>query len=184
MRTLRWSTCWHRRCRRCTASRRPIPAGRRPLFQRAGEFPVASDPEFSLSDEARRVYRSGAPLLQRYVPFWVATMIDRLTVSLVVLLPVLLPLIRFAPQLYNWRIRRRILYWYGELKRLEAAARRAGTQQSHAANLAELDRIELAVDNIPVPLAFSDKLYELRQHIEVVRRRLDTGVRPAASEAA
>ena len=158
--------------------------GETPLFQRAGEFPLASDPEFSLSDEARRVYRSGAPLLQRYVPFWVATMIDRLTVSLVVLLPVLLPLIRFAPQLYNWRIRRRILYWYGELKRLEAADRRAGTQQSHSANLAELDRIEAAVDNIPVPLAFSDKLYELRQHIEVVRRRLNSGVRPAASEAA
>ena len=31
------------------------------------------------------------------------------------------------------------------------------------------------MDDIPVPLAFSDKLYELRQHIEVVRRRL-TGV--------
>ncbi len=158
--------------------------GETPLFQRAGEFPVASDPEFSPSDEARRVYRSGAPLLQRYVPFWVATMIDRLTVSLVVLLPVLLPLVRFAPQLYNWRVRRRILYWYGELKRLEAAARRAGTHQSRAANVAELDRIESAVDNIPVPLAFSDKLYELRQHIEVVRRRLDSTVRPAASEAA
>jgi len=158
--------------------------GETPLFQRAGEFPIASDPEFSLSDEARRVYRSGVPLLQRYVPFWVATMIDRLTVSLVVLLPVLLPLVRFAPQLYNWRIRRRILYWYGELKRLEAAARRAGTHQSRAANVAELDRIESAVGNIPVPLAFSDKLYELRQHIEVVRRRLDVDVRPAASEAA
>jgi uncharacterized protein len=157
--------------------------GETPLFQRAGEFPVASDPEFLLSDEARRVYRSGAPLLQRYVPFWVATMIDRLTVSLVVLLPVLLPLVRFAPQLYNWRIRRRILYWYGELKRLEAADRRAGTQQSHAANLAELDRIESAVDNIPVPLAFSDKLYELRQHIEVVRRRLSGGAHHATAEA-
>ena len=109
--------------------------GETPLFQRAGEFPVASDPEFTLSDEARRVYRSGAPLLQRYVPFWVATMIDRLTVSLVVLLPVLLPLVRFAPQIYNWRIRRRILYWYGELKRLEAAARRAGSQHGAEANV-------------------------------------------------
>lgn len=158
--------------------------GETPLFQRAGEFPVPSDPEFTLSDEARRVYRSGAPLLQRYVPFWVATMIDRLTVSLVVLLPVLLPLVRFAPQLYNWRIRRRILYWYGELKRLEAAARRAGSQHGAEANVAELDRIETAVDNIPVPLAFSDKLYELRQHIEVVRRRLRGGAHQATAEAA
>ena len=76
-----------------------------------------------MSEEARRVYRSGAPFLQRYVPFWVATMVDRLLVSLVVLVPILIPLVRFAPQIYNWRVRRRIMYWYGKLKSLEAAAR-------------------------------------------------------------
>ena len=92
------------------------------LFQRAGEFPMANDPEFALSEDARRVYRSGPPVLQRYMPFWVATMLDRLMLSFVVLLPILIPLLRFAPQIYNWRIRRRIMYWYGELKRLEAAA--------------------------------------------------------------
>jgi len=156
------------------------------LFQRAGEFPLANDPEFALSEEARRVFRSGAPLLQRYVPFWVATMVDRLMVSLVVLLPLLIPLLRFAPQIYNWRIRRRILYWYGELKRLEAAARRSPSHEGRAAGLRELDRIEAAVDNIPIPLAFSDRLYELRQHIELARHRLATGTAhaPAAQAAA
>jgi TRAP-type uncharacterized transport system substrate-binding protein len=146
--------------------------GETQLFQRAGEFPVASDPEFPFAEEARRVYRSGPPLLQRYVPFWVASTIDRLIVSLVVLVPVLIPLVRFAPQIYSWRIRRRIVFWYGALKRLEASARAASSPQARAEHLLELDRIEAAVDDIPVPLAFSDKLYELRQHIEVVRRRL------------
>ena len=56
--------------------------GDAPLFQRAGEFPMANDPEFALSEDARRVYRSGPPVLQRYMPFWVATMLDRLMVSL------------------------------------------------------------------------------------------------------
>jgi TRAP-type uncharacterized transport system substrate-binding protein len=151
------------------------------LFDSGGAFPVASDPEFPrISKEARRVYRSGAPFLQRYVPFWVATTIDRLIVSLVVLLPILIPLVRFAPQLYSWRVRRRILYWYGALKRLEASARGAASPDARAERLRELDRIEAAVDDIPVPLAFSDKLYELRQHIEVVRRRL-TGQAPGAA---
>ena len=45
-----------------------------------------------------------------------------------------------------------------------------------------LSYIEAAVDDIPVPLAFSDKLYELRQHIEIVRRRL-TGVGHAVARA-
>jgi TRAP-type uncharacterized transport system substrate-binding protein len=151
------------------------------LFQRAGEFPMANDPEFVLSDDARRVYRSGPPVLQRYMPFWVATMLDRLMVSFVVLVPILIPLLRFAPQIYNWRIRRRIMYWYGELKRLEAAARGARTGEERAAKLGELDRIEAAVDNIPVPLGFADRLYELRQHVELTRRRLTAGTSHTAA---
>jgi hypothetical protein len=132
-----------------------------------------------LSEEARRVYRSGAPFLQRYVPFWVATMVDRLLVSLVVLVPILIPLVRFAPQIYNWRVRRRILYWYGKLKSLEAGSRSASSPEEGAAKLRELDRIEAAVDNIPIPLGFSDRLYDLRLHIEGVRRRLIAGTAPA-----
>ena len=150
-------------------------SGEAQLFQSPGEFPIANDPEFTFSEEARRVYRSGAPFLQRYVPFWVATTVDRLTISLVVLLPILIPLIRFAPQIYDWRIRRRIIHWYGELKRLEAAAKSASTMEERATKLKELDHIEAAVDNLPVPLGFADRLYELRQHIELARRRLMAG---------
>jgi uncharacterized protein len=145
------------------------------LFQRAGEFPIAADPEFPLSEEARRVYRSGAPFLQRYVPFWLATMIDRLLVSLVVLVPILVPLVRFAPQIYNWRVRRRLMYWYGKLKSLEAGGSRSLDAKERAAKLEELDSIEAAVGKIPVPLGFSDRLYDLRLHIEGVRRRLIAG---------
>jgi uncharacterized protein len=152
------------------------------LFQRAGEFPTASDPEFTMSEEARRVYRSGPPFLQRYVPFWVATMVDRLLVSLVVLLPII-PLLRFAPQIYTWSVRRRINHWYGALKRLEADARSASGEEERSAKLRELDRIEAAVDDIPVPLGFADRLYQLREHIDVVRRRLVAGAARNAGAA-
>jgi hypothetical protein len=114
------------------------------------------------------------------MPFWVATLVDRLMVSFVVVLPLLIPLLRFAPQIYNWRMRRRILYWYGQLRRVEAAARSASTAEARAAELRELDRIESAVQGIPVPLGFADRLYELREHVDVVRRRLEGSPRPAA----
>lgn len=149
--------------------------GEAPLFQRIGEFPTAVDPEFTMSEDAKRVYRAGAPFLQRYVPFWLATMIDRLLVSAVVVLPLLIPLMRFAPQIYRWRVRRRILHWYGALKMVEAGARNTTSANEHHEKIVELDRIEAAVDKIPIPLGFSDQLYELRQHIEAVRRRLTAG---------
>ncbi|MGE0848732.1 MAG: TAXI family TRAP transporter solute-binding subunit [Hyphomicrobiaceae bacterium] len=150
-------------------------SGEARLFQRVGEFPISSDPEFSISEDAKRVYRSGAPFLQRYVPFWVATMVDRLFVSLVVLIPLLIPLGRLAPKLYNWRMRRRIVRWYVQLKALEAGDRTQLSRQELAARIDELDRIEATVDNIEVPLGFANQLYDLRQHIEVVRRRLTAG---------
>lgn len=142
------------------------------LFVRSGDFPTQVDPEFPMSEDARRTYRNGAPFLQRYLPFWVATMIDRLLVSLVVLVPLLIPLSRIGPQVYRWRIRRRILYWYGLLKNLEARAGLATTPADRASQVAELDSIETAVGAIPIPLGFADQYYQLRQHIEVVRNRL------------
>ena len=117
-------------------------SGEAPLFQRIGEFPTAVDPEFTMSDDAKRVDRAGAPFLQRYVPFWLATMIDRMMVSALVALPLLIPLMRFAPQIYRWRVRRRILHWYGALKALEAGSRVTASGGERTEKLAELDRIQ------------------------------------------
>ena len=147
-------------------------AGHAALFQRPGEFPTSVDPEFAMSDEAKRVYRSGAPFLQRYVPFWLATMIDRLLLSMVVVLPLLVPLSKIGPQVYRWTVRRRLLHWYGALKQLEASSKASSSPGDRETLLAELDRIDAAVDTIPIPLGFADQHYELRQHIDTVRNRL------------
>ena len=146
--------------------------GQTALFSRAGEFPTNVDPEFPMADEAKRVYRSGPPFLQRYLPFWLATMIDRMLVSIVVLLPLLIPLSRIGPQIYRWRVRRRLLYWYGALKALEARSKASATSAERSRQLAELDRIETAVDEIPIPAGYRDQHFQLRETVDTVRSRL------------
>jgi hypothetical protein len=89
------------------------------VFQKPDEFPRAGHGEFPLSPEAGRYYKSGKPFLQRYLPFWAATLIDRTVVMLLPLVVVLFPLMRFAPLIYGWRVRSRIYRRYGELKFLE-----------------------------------------------------------------
>ncbi len=89
------------------------------VFDSNGVFPIQSDPEFKMADEALRVYRSGAPFLQRFMPFWLATLIDRMVLMAIPVIGILLPALRFAPLLYTWRVRRRLLYWYKQLKSLE-----------------------------------------------------------------
>jgi TRAP-type uncharacterized transport system substrate-binding protein len=144
------------------------------LFQRAGMFPIVDDQEFPLSPDAARVYKSGPPFLQRYMPFWLATMADRLLVLALPAVGILLPVLRFAPVLYTWRVRRRIIYWYRELKRVEARISPQSGRDQIATAMGEVDRIDDAVNKLPVPLGFANQLYDLRQHIDVVRRRLST----------
>ena len=142
------------------------------LFQRAGAFPVADDQEFPLSPDALRVYKSGAPFLQRYLPFWLATSLDRLTVLLLPMIGILLPALKLAPALYTWRIRQRFHYWYRELMKVEADIDDGTTPEELAALLLRIDRIARAVDRLPMPAAFASQLYDLREHVGVVRRRI------------
>ncbi len=156
------------------------------VFQKAGEFPSTGNHEIPLSDEATRFYKSGPPFLQRYLPFWAATLIDRIVVLLVPLIAVLIPAVRVTPWLYTWRIRSRIYRWYGELKLLELELKEHPDSTGTAKYLARLDDLEKRAYMRTVPIAFSADVYTLRQHIDLVRQSLNAGRRhespdPAAS---
>ena len=139
------------------------------VFQKPGEFPRTGHSNFPLSKEAERYYKSGRPFLQRYLPFWAATLVDRMVVMLVPLLAVLVPLFKFAPQIYGWRVRSRIYRRYGELKFLENEINADPARHSRAEWLEQLDRIEADASRIRTPLTFTDMLYTLRVHIDLVR---------------
>lgn len=142
------------------------------LFQRPGEFPHATQVDFPLSKEAERYYKSGKTFLQRYLPFWAATLIDRLVVMLVPLFALLIPIVKFAPSLYSWRVRSRIFRRYGELKFIEAELDLETNRHSRDEWLARLDSIETDVNHMATPLAYSDMLYTLRGHIGLVREAI------------
>ena len=139
------------------------------VFQKPREFPHAGHSEFPLSKEAERYYKSGKPFLQRYLPFWAATLIDRMVVMLVPLLAVLIPLFKFAPQIYGWRVRSRIYRRYGELKFLENEVNEDPARHTRAEWMSKLEDIEKDASTIRTPLTFTDMLYTLRGHIELVR---------------
>lgn len=146
--------------------------GQAGLFQRPGEFPNARQVDFPLSREADRFYKSGTRFLQRYLPFWLATLIERTLVLLVPLVAIVLPVMRFAPALYAWRVRSRIYRWYGQLSFLERELDDNPDARTRAEWLAELDRIEDRVHRIPTPLAFANLLYMLREHIQLVEAKV------------
>ncbi len=139
-------------------------------FSRAGEFPSPSVSELPLSPEAARLYRDGVPWLQRYLPFWLANFIDRMWFVLLPLVAVMIPLSRILPPLVELRVRSRVFRWYAHLRAVEEALERPAPALDRLR--AEIERIDGQVERVGVPLSYTHELYELRSHIDLVRKRI------------
>ncbi len=141
------------------------------IFQRAGEFPAPLEHEFRISEDARRYYTSGKSFLYRSLPFWLASLVDRLLVVVVPVVVLLIPGLKLVPALYSWRIRSRIYRVYGVLIALERGMLTEPSPEERKELLRRLDEIEAEVNRMKMPLAYAEQLYVLRDHIGFVRAR-------------
>ncbi len=139
-------------------------------FSRAREYPSLEHSEVPISPEAQRAIRSGAPFLQRYLPFWLANLIERMWLAMGLIIALALPLSRIVPPLYAFRIRSRVFRWYAELRDVEQRHETGGASAQDL--LAQLDDMEAKVEKIVVPLSYTDELYALRNNIHLVRKKL------------
>jgi TRAP transporter TAXI family solute receptor len=151
-------------------------------FQRRGEFPTAEYSEIPVASAAEKYYRDGPPLMQRYLPFWLANFFGRMWLVIVALGALLVPLSRVVPPLYVWKVRSRIYRWYGQLRSVEGAVEDASPEQRrqiYEEQVMRLDDIERRVNRLVVPLSFAEELYGLRSHIDFVRKRIEWLARAA-----
>jgi septal ring factor EnvC (AmiA/AmiB activator) len=124
-----------------------------------------------LGEEAQRFHKHGPSFLQRFLPFWAATLIDRLVVMLIPLVAFIIPLFKLFPPLYRWRMRSRIYRWYEDLQRIE---RRLDTGNADSEELvAAVHGLETEVKQVETPLSYADELFQLRSHINLVRTRIN-----------
>jgi hypothetical protein len=144
-------------------------------FQKQGEFPTAQFTEIPVLPDAKKFYENGPPLLQRYMPFWVANVFERMWVVIVALGALILPLSRIVPPLYVWKVRSRVYRWYGKLRAVEQAIEDVAPDKRaevYQMQLKRLNQIEGRVNQISIPLSFAVELYGLRSHINFVRNRV------------
>ncbi len=150
------------------------------LFAKMGEYPLAQDSELPLDADAVRYFKNGPPFLQRYLPFWLATFLERTAVLMIPMATIMIPIVKFGPVAYNWRNRRRLLHWYGQLKKVERGIHADRSMAALGKHSVEINRIENSVANIKMPLIFSDQLYNLRAAVELVRQRVAGLIQVAA----
>ncbi|MCW9033206.1 MAG: TAXI family TRAP transporter solute-binding subunit [Rhodospirillales bacterium] len=138
------------------------------ILDEPGEFPSTRYVDFPMNEQAVRYIKNGQPFLQRYLPFWLAVLIDQLKVFLVPLIALMLPLGKILPPTYRWRIRSKIYRYYRDLKDIE----KAGVDETDVAKLddliVQLDAMQQELLRLTVPLSYSEELYQLRLHTNMV----------------
>jgi hypothetical protein len=144
-------------------------------FKRAREYPNIENNELPIAKEAERAIKADTPLMQRYLPFWVANLVERMWLVMGIIIAVMLPLSRIVPPLYAFRVRSRIFRWYGQLRDIENRIGSTGARANGSPNnalLSELNSLEARAEKIAVPLSYTNELYALRSNIELVRKKL------------
>jgi hypothetical protein len=141
-----------------------------------------SSVDLPVSKQVARYYQDGPSFLRRYFPFGVANFLDRAWVLIIPLLTLAIPLIRVAPPIYRWRVRRKIYVWYKDLRELEQQGRALPVGEARSGVEKQLERLQIEVGKLDVPLSYTDDLYRLRSHIEFVKQLL-LSVKPAANVA-
>jgi TRAP-type uncharacterized transport system substrate-binding protein len=143
------------------------------LLARPGVFPNPQGTDFPLSPEAERYFKNGRPFLQTYLPFWLANFVQRFFLIVVPVIAIFIPIVKVLPTVLDWRQRRRLYRYYGELKFLERDISQAPLSPAQSKEMEErLVQIEQGIAKSHWPNVFADRVYTLRQHVDYVRGTL------------
>ena len=140
------------------------------LLAAGGRYPDPDVTDLPITDQARRYYQDGPSFLRRYFSFDVANFLERAWILAIPLLTLLFPLVRVAPPIYRWRVRRKIYVWYADLRELEDRGRAAESQETCNRVLDDLENLQAEIGAVEVPLSYTDDLYRLRSHVEFVKQ--------------
>ncbi len=140
------------------------------VFQREGEFPTMTDPEFVVADEAREFYKNGPSLLQQYLPFLMINYAKRLAAIIVAAVAIVIPVFTYAPRLYYWLIGARLMKLYRRLRDIE-------TELESQLTTAQVEAVQEKLESIYraariLPMRHSDLFINLMTHIRLMRMEL------------
>ena len=142
------------------------------LLHKQGEFPAPLQHEFPISEDALRYYKSGKSFLYRYLPYWLASLVNRLVVVIVPVFVLLIPGLRIIPAVLSMRMKLALYQRYRALLALERDLWKGPSSEKRQELIRRLDTIMNTVNRMKVPVSFAGQFYELLQHIDIVRARL------------
>jgi TRAP-type uncharacterized transport system substrate-binding protein len=142
------------------------------LLDPAGSYPQRPPRSLATLAEADYYYDKGLPILQRYLPFRIASLADRYIILAIPLVILLFPLFKAIGPIYQWRIRARIYRWYKHLREIDQQLYSGKLNGEIGAEIERLEKLEDELARVEVPLSYSSELYELHMHLRYMIERL------------
>ncbi len=142
------------------------------ILEQSKEFPNSEPVEIRLNGDAVRYLENGPTGLERYLPLWLASRLERFLFLLLPVALLLYPLLRGIPSLaayYNqYRIKRR----YQRLREIERQYKGYSVEELDVA-VADLEDFQKELnEKVNVPTTMLDELYNLRMHTSLTLDRL------------
>ena len=142
------------------------------LLDPAGSYPARPPLSLPILDQAEYYYAKGLPILQRYLPFRIASLADRYIILAIPLLVLLFPLFKAIGPIYQWRIRARIYRWYKYLREIDQQLYKGTLKGDIGNEINRLEKLEDELAQVEVPLSYSNELYQLHMHLRYMIERL------------
>ena len=137
-------------------------------FNRLGEFPAEQPNDLPLSPTAEAFYRSGPRFWQRYMSFWLASLLSRILFFIIPVIALLIPLINILPRLYRWLNIHRIDHFHRALGNLEREIAQIPDKSKLREYRVQIAKIESAANQLKVARPFEVDLQRLRIHLRMV----------------
>jgi hypothetical protein len=145
--------------------------GDRNILQGSRDFPSAESPPVPIDEVAWELITAGPNALHKYLPYWIAAQFGRV---LLLLLPLLFlaPLLRVIPAAYDWFQKRRVWRHYERIAAIEADLDDAQTRDAVEEIARNLEEIDSSLANLNLPLAYRQRAFDARLHIDLIRQEI------------
>ncbi|NRB32873.1 MAG: hypothetical protein HRU27_20000, partial [Rhizobiaceae bacterium] len=144
----------------------------RSVLRRAQEFPNTNSPPAPFNDVAWHMINSGPNILHEVFPYWVAAQFGRVLLFVLPLI-FLAPSLRLFPALYVWFQNRRVWRHYQSIAALDMAIENATSAKDVKTIALELEKLEVSLAKMKLPLAYRQKAYDARLHIDLINQKID-----------
>ncbi len=144
------------------------------VLENSGEFPASIYTGIPMSRDATLFLERGPTSLERVLPLWMASRLERLLFLLIPAILVLYPVLRGAPSAVAYFFRYRVKRRYKYLREVEERYRTYSLNELDDA-IARLESFQLELhEKVSVPASMLDEYYELRMHTSLTLDRLRT----------